>query len=1030
MKHSLFRLSILALLLAIKVAVFGKVVFEVEGLHYSITSESDLTVDVISAGWKERDAIDGDNLLEYYAKDIVIPETVKYNGSIYTVTGIANEAFKYCSYLSSIVIPNTVTKVGNEAFQGCYRLCSVELGNSVREIGEGAFYDCLNLPSIIFPNSVVEIGSGAFNGCHRLETVIIPNSVEKIGGGAFSWCDNLKYASIPSSLKKIEGGLFEKSTNLRAVDIQDGVKEIGQGAFKNCNELDSIVIPNSVISMGSGVFIGCKNLKSVVLPQNLTKIANWMFNGCERLEKCNIPNNVKSIETHAFDGCRNLKILTIPKSVSSIDSSVFYECENLTLKLENSEPLNLEYEISVYSLEVPKGTTVKYAKANYWKDVEHIYANENGVNYFPSFLVSEDGINAVVTEDGMENGIEVAENQQITIRPSNNPNITRYVLKGSIDVSDSLANNSYYSFYPISNYRENIVYTYSFDVKTFSLSASGTLIDLVGVENVENIKAIKIVGDVNGTDIMTIRKMTNLQYLDLADAKIVNGGMSYYQTYVTSENTIGEYFFKDKVSFTKIILPNTIEYIKSSSFDHCENIRSIKIPKTVKDLQQSAFYQCRNLKSAVILCPIADFGVFPYIRCAIVGEEVETVNFGCQDLISFNIPNSVKYVGRFSSNHVRSLKIPNTVTKVGDIYGIRLINVELPNHLDKLPSFRNCRNLESLVIPNNIKEIGMDNFSGCANLQSIIIPNGLTTIKDRAFFGCNSLQSISLPNSITHLGVEGVFWNCHDLQSIEIPDGVKKIYARTFENCKRLYSVNLGSVESIVDYNTFSGCTSLESITFPQSLTVIGGGAFSNSGLKSIHIPSNINTIKNSAFRECMDLTEVVIEDSQNSIEFDDSYVFSSSSVESLYLGRNLFRKNGDTYTYKSKNMYNLKQIVIGKNVTSLGREVFYGYQVQNNVTSLNPTPPVIEGNTFDDYSYNNATLYVPKGSKTLYWLHPYWEKFKHIEELEEDVSDIKQTSIANKSSDSIYNFNGIKVDGNSLGKGIYVKNGKKIIIK
>ena len=1022
MKHSLLRLSILALLLAIKVAAFGKVEFEVEGLHYSVTSESDLTVDVISAGWKERDAIDGDNLLGYYAKDIVIPETVKYNGSIYTVTGIADEAFKYCSYLSTITIPSTVIKIGKDAFQDCYRLSSIDLGKSIKTIGNGAFYNCRNLPSITFPNSLVEIGSNAFINCYRLESVIIPNSVEKIGTEAFSFCKNLKYASIPGSLKKIERGLFEHCTNLRAVDIKDGVKEIGQSAFSECNELDSIVIPNSVVSMGSGVFKNCINLKSVVLPQNITKISNWMFNNCKRLEKCNIPNDVSAIETHAFDGCRNLKNLTVPKSVSSIDVSAFYECENLTLKLESSEPLNLERDIYVYSLEVPKGATVKYAKANYWKDAEYIYANENGVKYFPSFLVSEDGTNAVVMEDGIENGIEVAENQQIIVKPSDNPNITRYVLKGSIDVSDTLAINGYYSFYPISNYRENIVYTYSFDVKTFSLSTSGTLIDLVGVENVENINAIKIIGDVNGTDIMTIRKMTNLQYLDLADARIVNGGMSYYQTYVTSENTIGDYFFKDKVSFIKIILPNTIEYINNYSFDHCENIRSIKIPKTVKDMQQYAFYQCRNLKSAVILCPNANFGSFRSIRCAVVGEEVETIDLGCEDLISFNIPHSVKKIIMFSSCHIRSLKIPNTVTYVGGINCIRLTNLELPNQLDKLPRFIACRNLESLVIPNNVKEIEWENFLNCANLQSIVIPNGLTTINDRAFDGCSSLQSISLPNSITHIG-SGVFNKCHDLQSIEIPDGVKKIYG--FGECKRLYSVKYGSLESIGD---FQYCTSLESFTFSQSLTAIRG--FSNSGLKSIHIPSNINTINYGAFSECLDLTEVVIEDSQNSIEFKDSYVFSFSSVESLYLGRNLFCKDKDYSTYKSKNMYNLKQIVIGKNVTSLGREVFYGYQVQNNVTSLNPTPPVIEENTFDDYTYNNATLYVPKGSKTLYWLHPYWEKFEHIEELEEDVSDIKQTSIANKSSDSIYNLNGTKVDDNSLGKGIYIKNGKKVIIK
>ena len=1017
MKHSLLRLSILALLLTVKTVLYSKMEFEVDGLHYSVTSESDLTVDVITAGWEKGDVMEGRDDVGYYTKDIVIPETVKYNERVYTVTGIADEAFKKCFFLSSVKIPNTIIKIGNFAFAYCYRLSSIDLGNSVRIIGGYAFEGC-NLCTITLPNSVTTIGTNAFC-CRRLSSIEIPNSVTSIGSFA---CKTLKYISIPGSIKVITEGMFSGCSNLRKVDIGEGVEKIERFVFESCSELDSIVIPNSVVSMGSGVFEHCKNLKSVVLSQNLTEISDWMFWDCGRLEKCNIPNNVKSIGTHAFDGCRNLKNLTVPKSVSSIDVSAFYECENLTLKLESSEPLNLERDIYVYSLEVPKGATVKYAKANYWKDAEYIYANENGVKYFPSFLVSEDGTNAVVMEDGIENGIEVAENQQIIVKPSDNPNITRYVLKGSIDVSDTLAINGYYSFYPISNYRENIVYTYSFDVKTFSLSASGTLIDLVGVENVENIDAIKIVGEVNGTDIMTIRKMTNLQYLDLADAKIVNGGMSYYQTYVTSENTIGEYFFKEKKTLIRVILPITIEYIMNYSFDHCNNIRSIKIPKTVKELQQYAFYKCANIKSAVMLCSCADFNQFSNIRCAIVGDEVETVHFGCQELISFNIPNSVKYVGRFSSNHVRFLKIPNTVTKVGDIYGIRLTNVELPNHLDKLPRFKGCRNLESLVIPNYVKEIGKDNFSGCVNMQSIVIPNGLATISDRAFWGCSSLQSISLPNSITYIGVQGAFQGCHDLQSIEIPDGLTKICMDTFLDCKRLHSVNLGSVESI-DSGAFSG-TSIDSISFPQSLRKIGSGAFGGCEFKSISIPSNVNTIESGAFDWCLNLKNVVIEDDEKSL--DESYLFSSSAVESLYLGRNIIRK--DNSYHKSERMYNLKQIVIGKNVTSLGREVFYGYQVQNKVTSLNPTPPAIENNTFDDYTYNNATLYVPKGSKTLYWLHPYWEKFKNIEEIE--VSNINNTLFESESGGCIYNLNGMKVDGNSLGKGIYIKNGKKVIIK
>lgn len=82
----------------------------------------------------------------------------------------------------------------------------------------------------------------------------------------------------------------------------------------------------------------------------------------------------------------------------------------------------------------------------------------------------------------------------------------------------------------------------------------------------------------------------------------------------------------------------------------------------------------------------------------------------------------------------------------------------------------------------------------------------------------------------------------------------------------------------------------------------------------------------------------------------------------------------------------------------------------------------------FDGYTFENGTLYVPNGCKNIYWLHPYWENFKKIEEIE--VSSINNTLFDSESDSSIYNLNGMKVDGNSLGKGIYIKDGKKVIIK
>ena len=101
-------------------------VVEVDGIYYDI-SETTATVTY------------GDN---EYSGDIVIPESITYNGSKYSVTSIGELAFIYCSGLTSIAIPNSITSIGESAFEGCSILTSVTIPNSVTSIGGSAFSYC------------------------------------------------------------------------------------------------------------------------------------------------------------------------------------------------------------------------------------------------------------------------------------------------------------------------------------------------------------------------------------------------------------------------------------------------------------------------------------------------------------------------------------------------------------------------------------------------------------------------------------------------------------------------------------------------------------------------------------------------------------------------------------------------------------------------------------------------------------------------------------------------------------------------
>jgi hypothetical protein len=204
---------------------------------------------------------------------ITIPSTI--NGL--PVTSFGNEAFSFCTNLSSITIPHSVISIGNSAFEGCTSLTNVTIPDSVTSIGSWAFSFCTSLTRVTIPNGLTSIRSGTFSRCTTLASVTIPESVTSIqgqvvpgiGGGAFSYCTSLTNVTIPNSVTNIGDFAFSYCTGLTSVTIPDSVISIGGLVFRDCTRLTEVYFKGNAPMFDAGgypVFGGADNATLYYLP--------------------------------------------------------------------------------------------------------------------------------------------------------------------------------------------------------------------------------------------------------------------------------------------------------------------------------------------------------------------------------------------------------------------------------------------------------------------------------------------------------------------------------------------------------------------------------------------------------------------------------------------------------------------------------------------------------------------------------------------------------------------------------------------
>ena len=532
------------------------------------------------------------------------------------------------------------------------------------------------------------------------------------------------------------------------------------------------------------------------------------------------------------------------------------------------------------------------------------------------------------------------------------------------------------------------------------------------------------------------------------------GNMPDFSINVNNRTTAPWDSQRDKIK--TVVIKDGVTSIGKYAFFWCSGLTSITIPNSVTSIGEHAFANCSGLTSITIPNSVTSIGNGAFS--------------GCSGLTSITIPNSVTSIGNgafLGCSGLTSITIPNSVKSIGN------------------QTFWLCSGLTSITIPNSVKSIGNETFWLCSGLTSVTIPNSVTSLGKFAFYGCSGLTSITIPNSVTNIE-KSAFLGCTGLTSITIPNSVTSIGDYAFDGCSGLTSITFeGSRHPKFGNDVFDDVDKsipvyVPSISIDEYKEALGGWGFSN-----IQAIPPISLKDNEAYTQDSQVDGVDVSYTRNFstnwealyLPFSLKYEDWKDDFEIAYINAIHQEDNNDdgkidktvlefvkmTGGSTAPNTpYLIRAKKTGEKTISVENTTVYPAE-KNSIDCSTTTATFTFTGTYNDISSYLSlmvnTFYVIDGDKlsratiskhpkAFQWYMTIKSRNDDYAEYDsntakeitisvlddEEATGIRQMQMTNDElpvyNSSVYDMNGRKINENSLKPGMYIKNGRKIIIK